>query len=1262
MGGRGVDCALWSRQALHRAYQAVNTALPRLRGAHGGVAGSEEKVAMASRLFLKTHSRLRRLLIGVTGLLVLFTITGFLVVPALARSIGQSKLSELLHRQVTIEQVRLNPYALSATIRGLRIRERDGARDLFTLKELYVNLQLASVFKRGLVVQQLRVVEPALSLVRTADDRTNVSDLLDALAAQAPAPAPKSDSKPPRFSLSNIELVGGRIDLDDRTKAKQHTITGLNISVPFISNFPYLVETFVQPAFSATINGTELAIGGRSKPFTDSLESSIDVNLTKVDLPYYLAYVPVKLRLAVRSAILDTKLKVTFIQYRDRAPRVDVSGSVALSSLDVVDDTGAPLLKLSLLDIAITSSDLLSNKLVIERVLLKSLETHMRRGKHGDMQVQHLVQSEAAPAKTPPAQPAKATKAAATETPAEPWIVQVGEVKLDGARIVYTDDTNPKPFRITLDPLDLTVRQFTTAKGGKAAVSLAATTDAKEKLAIEGRLGLDPFTFKGTVTAKGLPAARYTPYYGAFILFDIRQGTLDVSAPIELGMKDGGFGLTLDGARVDVRELQLRRRGDQEDFLRLPELSIRESQFDLRKGELMLGEVVTTGARLRLERSGKDKPWNLATLLPEAQPGVSTRAAETPPAKPQPTTVPAERGADERPFLFTLAKLDLKGGAVRIEDRALRNPATITLDRIGLRVDGFSTERGRQGRVHLQTQVNQSGAVTVSGAVGITPLQANVQLQLKTLPIVPLQPYFEDSVAVLVTSGHVGANGRLALVPGSHGPGIGYTGEISVGNIVAVERNGADELARLGLFRVSGIELVSEPFKLNVAEIKLTDYAANLVIKPDQTINVASLAGDPAVKTPPPPAPTAPAAPAPATQPAPAIRVDAVVLQGGTINITDRSIQPAFSTQLTDFGGRVANLSFNEAERAEVLIKGRLGDGPLEISGHMNPLAAQKHIDLAIKLDDLDLSAMSPYSGKYAGYAVEKGQLALDLKYLIQARKLDAKNDVRIDQFTFGHEVDSKDATGLPVRLAVSLLKDRQGVIKLDLPVSGSLDDPKFSVWGVVGMVLKNLLVKAATSPFALIGSLFGSGEELSWIEFDPGRADLPAAARTKLETLNKALYERPALRLEVEGHADLERDQQALRRLELERRVKAQKLKELVGGGTDANTVVTVSPTEYPKYLKLAYAAEKMDKPKNALGMAKDIPTSEMERLILGAIVVAESDLRLLARQRAQVAREQILRGKKVETERVFLVEPKSLRPARKDKVRDSRIDFRLQ
>ena len=641
--------------------------------------------------FLRAHARFRRLSIGVVVSLALFTVLGFLVAPALARSIGQRKLSEFLHRQVTIDQVRINPYALSATLRGVRIRDRDGARDLFALKELYVNLQLASLFKRGVVIQQVRVVEPAISLVRTAEDRYNFSDILDELAAQPPSPPPPPDEKPARFSLSNIELIDGHVDLDDRFKTTRHQITGINISVPFVSNFPYLVETFVQPAFSATINGTRLAVKGRTEPFAESLESSIDVNLAKVDLPYYLAYVPMKLKFKLRSAILDTSLKVTFVQYRDRGPRVDVSGRVALSDLDVVDDTSRPLLKLPLLEVRIASSDLLSNKLALERVLVQSPVVRLRRDKRGEMQLQSLLPSTPPAGPDSPSAPAAPAKAppggkTAAAAPAKPWLIEIAEAKLDAARIVFVDTSNPRPFEASVDPLTVSLRGFTTAEGGQATLALAATTDANERISVEGRLGITPVVFDGTVTAKGLPLARYAPYYADKVLFDLRQGTLDVSVPLRLGMKGTELSLAVNGLQIELRDLQLRRRGDREDRVRLPEFSIRDTNFDLGRRELVLGDVATSGARLRLERGGKDQPWNLETLVPAAPPqAVPPRAAPAP-------------ARTEQPFAVTVQKFELKGWAVRIEDRAPRTAAVIAVDRIGLRIEGLSTERGRQAR------------------------------------------------------------------------------------------------------------------------------------------------------------------------------------------------------------------------------------------------------------------------------------------------------------------------------------------------------------------------------------------------------------------------------------------------------------------------------------------------------------------------------------------------------------------------------------
>jgi len=329
-----------------------------------------------------------------------------------------------------------------------------------------------------------------------------------------------------------------------------------------------------------------------------------------------------------------------------------------------------------------------------------------------------------------------------------------------------------------------------------------------------------------------------------------------------------------------------------------------------------------------------------------------------------------------------------------------------------------------------------------------------------------------------------------------------------------------------------------------------------------------------------------------------------------------------------------------------------------------NPLAKDLFLDFKVDFREIDLSPLSPYSGRYAGYGIQKGKLTLNLKYHIEKRKLESENKVFLDQFTFGDAVASPDATKLPVRLAVALLKDRNGEIHLDLPVTGSMDDPKFSVLEVVWQIVKNLLVKAATSPFALLGAIFGGGEELSYIEFDPGSSVIPAPGIAKLGNLVKVLTERPALKLEIEGHVDPDRDREALRQGIFRGKVATQKVKSLVKSGQSvpATDNVRVDASEYPRFLTLAYKEEKFPKPRNVIGMAKDLPVPEMEKLMLTNIRVGNDELRQLALERASRVRDQVLVGGKVEPGRVFLVEPKSLAPEKKEKLSDSRVDFRIQ
>jgi outer membrane protein OmpA-like peptidoglycan-associated protein len=311
------------------------------------------------------------------------------------------------------------------------------------------------------------------------------------------------------------------------------------------------------------------------------------------------------------------------------------------------------------------------------------------------------------------------------------------------------------------------------------------------------------------------------------------------------------------------------------------------------------------------------------------------------------------------------------------------------------------------------------------------------------------------------------------------------------------------------------------------------------------------------------------------------------------------------------------------------------------------------------------MSPFTPYSVKYVGYGIEKGKLSFNVKYKLENRKLEAQNQIILNQLTFGERVESPTATKLPVLLAVALLKDRNGVIDVNLPVSGSLDDPQFSVGGIVLRLVINMITRAVTAPFTLIASMFGSGgsgEELSFVEFDYGSAALSGAAEAKIKTLATAMNNRPALKLEISARVDPVNDMEGLRKLTLERKLKAQKLKELARRGAAPASVdeVQIGAEEYERYLKAAYGVETFPKPRNVIGLAKDLPRAEMEALMLKHIQLSDDDLRDLAQRRADTVRDRLFSTGQIGSDRVFMVAAKT--GAADGKAKSSRVDFSLR
>jgi hypothetical protein len=1214
---------------------------------------------------LRSSSAVKKALIGALIFLVVFSVTGFFILPPILKSVLTEKLSEGLHRQVVIKQVKVNPFMLSVTVRGLLVKAKNGSDAFASFDELYLNFQSISLLKKGLIFSEIKVNKPYVNIVRNKDGSYNFSDLLES--------KPKKEEKKSRFSLNNIQILDGSIDFFDGPKHTAHKLRDIDIKIPFISSLPYYADLYVQPSFEAKVNGAPVSFKGKTKPFLNSYETHLDVNIKNLDIPFYMEYYPFKMPFKVPSGFLGINAEVSYVQYKDRSPSLNLSGNVALRKFKVVDFKSAPLVSLPVFEISLAPSDLIAKKIHIAKVMVQSPELNISRDRSSKINLLALL-------------PEKGPQEKLPDKEKTPLSLDADHIQVAGGKIEFSD-SKAVYFKTTLKMIDIGIDNLSTSPDKKGRAHLSLQTESKESMKLESDFSVNPLLSEGVLELGGIKVRKYSPYYSRSVLFDIEKGGLDLSTKYIFKKTEQEPYIKLSDLSAVLTSLKLRKRDEKEDFLYVPEIALKNTSVDLANREVNIGALSTQKGLLRIRRYSDGK-LNIQGLMTES-------------AAPRGTPVNTKKGQE---LLITLKDIALSRYTAKIEDSAPKEPVNLVAERINFKGSNLSTVRKSRGRASLSFLLNKKGSVRTNGSVGINPVSANMRLNVKGIEIAPFQSYFTDRVKIIITRGDISLNGKVSAGYSKNGiMKVSYRGRASVGNFASLDKANADDFLKWKSLYFERLEAAYSPLYVNIARVALTDFYSRIIINKDGSINLQGImqgnSGGPTKqkKAEGPVAETyaKSAEPAPtkspgghqessetvqgrpadiaAKQPIAAplrkrgklIKIDTVTLQGGTINFSDRHVEPNYSSSFLEMGGKVSGLSSDENKFADVDLRGKLENyAPLEITGKINPLRDDLYVDLKIDFKNMDLSPMTPYSDRYLGYTIRKGELSLNLQYLIVKNKLDSQNNIFLDQFTLGERVESPVATKLPVRLAIALLKNRKGEIKLNVPVSGYLNDPKFSVGRIIIKILLNLLVKAATSPFALLGSIFGGGEQLSYAEFDYGSYDLAAQDAKKLETLVKALFDRPALKLELEGHVDVEKDREALRQYLFMKKLKAQKLKDLLGKGQPAVPVdkVSIGNDEYAKYLKIAYKKEKFPKPRTFLGFTKDLPVPEMEKLMLTHIEVKDDDLRQLAARRALAVKDYILKSGKVNADRVFLLQPKSLQPEKKDDLKNSRVDFKLK
>ena len=1101
--------------------------------------------------------RVRRILKWFAGITLVVGVLGFFAAPPLLKSVLLKQLSAQLHREVAIDAIDINPFALSAKISGVSVKAA-GGKEALGFEELFVNLSTLSIAQAAPVVDEIRLAGLRISVARLADGQYDISDLLDEWLK------PSEPSPTPRFSINNIQLINAKLVFDDQPVGKVHTVSEINLNLPFISSMAYKADVSVMPHFSAKFGDSPIVLEGSSKPFTESRDSEIRLDLDKFDLSILQPYLPASIPLRLAKGTVDTELKVIFKELSDQIFSLSMVGAVHLSDLKVTDSADQALIGWKKLDIEIENADLVNQRFAVKGMMLDGLDASLAVNRQGELNVLALAEKMAGtPAKNEP----KAEPQAAAKGPE--WTL--GEFRLSNGLLRWKDES-------TLTVTQGEVRNLNVQVGK-----------------IESKL-IEPIE------------------------------VIEASYQVDLGER-----------------------------MRVEHMVARNVKVDLHGHRVDVGEVINTGTHARLLRNKAGKiEWVSSPLLK------TVRKA-------------GKELSDERIWVGSVGKLAVNDLMLRIEDQTTTPAAVQLIDGFTMTGENLSSEPNKSGTIALKTRINQKGSLKVDGSLQVFPLLSKLKVETQGISVTPLEPYFNDLLNISLQRGQVSSKGDVTVEIGKQGFDAAYKGSLTLGDLLTVDKLNRADFLKWRSFHLGGIDFRLQPMSINVAEIALTDFFSRLIIDPQGKLNLAGIVKKPNQESPLPPQPSpssspeadektaaapvaAEAKPVPEKAPLPPIKIAKITLQNGTVSFSDFFVKPNYSVRVGKLGGRITGLSSTPDTLADMDLRGSYaGSAPVKIAAKLNPLASKPYLDLKADITGVDLVGLSPYSGKYAGYNIEKGKLSLNVAYKLENNLLAAENRLFIDQFTFGDKVESPDATTLPVNMAISLLKNNRGEIDLNLPISGSLEDPQFSIGGLIVKVVVNLFVKAVTSPFALLGSMFGGGEELSNVEFAPGRARLDEAATKKLESLAKALSERDSLKLEITGRADPEVDAEGIKRVAINRAVRGEKQKDM----KNPDEKVEISSDEYPVYLKRAYKEAKFPKPRNLIGLQKDIPVQEMEKLMLTNFPASPDDVRELAARRAEKVQVWLIEQGKVPTERVFLLPPKV---EKDDKGKASRADFSLR
>ncbi|HET9474855.1 MAG TPA: DUF748 domain-containing protein, partial [Steroidobacteraceae bacterium] len=603
----------------------------------------------------------------------------------------------------------------------------------------------------------------------------------------------------------------------------------------------------------------------------------------------------------------------------------------------------------------------------------------------------------------------------------EPIGVYIDRLSVATGRVAFEDRARATPFATELRPITFELRDFGTGGESGNAYSLHGASLGGEKFAWSGTFALKPLTSSGKFDVSALKATTIWSYLREGLPFEFTKGTLDLNGEYFYTASEEG-GLRFDIHKIGIADFGMRPPGKEYDYIEVAALALEQTEVAVRTSRVTIGRVRLDGCAVRVAR---DAAGNINLTEFAAQ----NSAADTPAAEPVATVEPAPAtppGTTSTRPEWVVAAPDIAINGVRLdfEDQLVQPTASFALSPVTINVTGFTTAPASTFQLEATAKGEKTGDLKIQARSGLDTDAYTAHVEVNEFNLASLQPYLSTYTQVTLHSGWL----QSALDLENTADGVFKAkGDVTVNKLSAIDNVLKQDLLKWDRVSATGIEYGSSPAKLHIAGIDARAPYARLIIAKDQTLNISQLF-TPAAGATPPAVQTVRDAQgerhAPGGNPAEMrLSIGNIKVLNGSANFSDFWITPNYAVSLQELGGSISGLSSDPKSRAKVNLKGRVDRyAPAEIRGELNLLSAALYTDMHVKFDGVEMTSVTPYSGHFAGYEIEKGKLSIDVQYLVDNRQLTAKQKFVIDQLQLGDKIESPEAVNLPLKLAVALL------------------------------------------------------------------------------------------------------------------------------------------------------------------------------------------------------------------------------------------------